>query len=89
MTLYQRIYASKGEKEAKKAEKLGKKKKKATRESVLELLSIETLEIEFKNGGVYQYFDVPERVYNGIISASSHGEYLAHNIKGHYRYSKV
>ena len=33
-------------KEAKKAEKLGKKKKKATRESVLELLSVETLEIE-------------------------------------------
>ncbi len=32
--------------EAKKAEKLGKKKKKATRESVLELLSVETLEIE-------------------------------------------
>lgn len=49
----------------------------------------ETLEIEFKNGGVYQYFDVPERVYNGIMSASSHGEYLAQNIKGHYRYSKV
>ena len=34
------------EKEAKRAEKLGKKKKKATRESVLELLSVETLEIE-------------------------------------------
>lgn len=51
--------------------------------------SSETLEIEFKNGGVYQYFDVPERVYKGIMSASSHGEYLAQNIKGHYRYSKV
>ncbi|MBQ7287745.1 MAG: FHIPEP family type III secretion protein, partial [Candidatus Gastranaerophilales bacterium] len=34
------------EKEAKRAEKLGKKKKKATRESVLELLAVETLEIE-------------------------------------------
>ena len=34
------------QKEAKKAEKLGKKKKKATRESVLELLAVETLEIE-------------------------------------------
>jgi len=33
-------------KEAKKAEKLGKKRKKATRESVLELLAVETLEIE-------------------------------------------
>ena len=38
--------ALQAEKEAKKAEKLNKKKKKATRESVLELLSVETLEIE-------------------------------------------
>ena len=51
--------------------------------------SSETLEIEFKNGGIYQYFDVPQRIYNEIMSASSHGEYLAQNIKGHYRYSKV
>lgn len=49
----------------------------------------QTLEIEFLNGGVYQYFDVPESIYNGIMSAASHGEYLAQHIKGHYRYSKV
>jgi len=48
-----------------------------------------TLEVEFLNGGIYQYFDVPEREYNGIMKASSHGEYLAQNIKGRYRYSKV
>jgi len=49
----------------------------------------ETLEIEFLNGGVYQYFDVPEREYDGIMSAASHGQYLAQNIKGNYRFSKV
>jgi hypothetical protein len=49
----------------------------------------QTLEIEFLNGGVYQYFDVPEQVYNDFMNASSHGQYLAQNIKGHYRYSKV
>lgn len=38
--------AKEAEQEAKKAEKLGKKRKKATRESVLELLAVETLEIE-------------------------------------------
>ena len=48
-----------------------------------------TLEIEFLNGGVYQYFDVPMRVYEDIMSAGSHGVYLAQNIKGAYRYSKV
>lgn len=49
----------------------------------------ETLEIEFLNGSVYQYFDVPERIYEELMGADSHGSYLAHNIKGVYRYSKV
>jgi hypothetical protein len=47
------------------------------------------LEIEFNHGGVYQYFDVPEDVYDELMNADSHGQYLAHNIKGAYRYSKV
>ena len=49
----------------------------------------QTLEIEFLNGGVYQYFDVPLHIYNGLMNASSHGQYLTENIKGNYRYSKV
>ena len=49
----------------------------------------ETLEIEFHNGGVYQYFDVPKGVYDGLIAADSHGSYLASSIKGVFRYSKV
>ena len=49
----------------------------------------QTLEVEFLNGGVYQYFDVPQHIYDGIMNADSHGQYLAQNIKGVYRYSKV
>tara|TARA_R110000850_G_scaffold50499_5_gene123851 strand:+ start:994 stop:1203 length:210 start_codon:yes stop_codon:yes gene_type:complete len=49
----------------------------------------QTLEIEFLNGGVYQYFDVPPYVHEELMNASSHGQYLAQNIKGAYRYSKV
>ena len=49
----------------------------------------ETLEIEFHNGGVYQYFDVPKRIYEELMSADSHGGYLARGIKGVYRFSKV
>ncbi len=49
----------------------------------------ETLEIEFLNGAVYQYFDVPNGVYEELMAADSHGRYLAANIKGTYRYSKV
>ena len=48
-----------------------------------------TLEIEFRNGGVYQYFDVPFAVYDGLIEADSKGQYLAQQIKGQYRYVKV
>lgn len=49
----------------------------------------QTLEIEFLNGGVYQYFDVPQHIYEELMSADSQGQYLAQNIKGAYRYSKV
>jgi hypothetical protein len=48
-----------------------------------------TLEIEFHSGAVYQYFDVSFGVYEGLMEASSKGQYLAQNIKGHYRYVKV
>ncbi len=48
-----------------------------------------TLEIEFLNGSVYQYFDVPVQAHEGLMSADSHGKYLNANIKGTYRYSKV
>jgi len=51
--------------------------------------SSETLEIEFLNGSVYQYFDVPNNVHNELMGAGSHGSYLASHIKGIYRYSKV
>ncbi len=48
-----------------------------------------TLQVEFKNGGVYQYFDVPEELFIGLRDADSVGRYLNANIKGNYRYSKV
>lgn len=47
------------------------------------------LEIEFKNGSVYQYYDVEEHIYESLMAAESYGRYLAQNIKGFYRYSRV
>jgi len=50
----------------------------------------EVLEIEFNNGGVYQYFDVPENVYEELMSASSHGQYFDRNIKkAGYEFKKM
>jgi len=48
-----------------------------------------TLEVEFKNGAVYQYFDVNINIYKGLMEAGSQGQYLAQHIKGHYRYVRV
>lgn len=47
------------------------------------------LEIEFKNGNIYQYFSVPENINLGLISASSAGKYFNSNIKDIYRYTQV
>jgi hypothetical protein len=49
----------------------------------------ETLEVEFKNGTLYQYFDVPRNVFEALRDAGSVGAYLASNVKGHYRFSRV
>ena len=48
-----------------------------------------TLEVEFTDGHVYQYFDVPQSVYAELVSAPSAGAYLNANIKGIYRYARV
>jgi len=48
-----------------------------------------TLEIEFKNGTIYQYFDIPETLFNELLCAESKGKFLHQQIKGLYRYAKV
>lgn len=48
-----------------------------------------TLEVEFLNGSIYQYFDVPEVEYLNLISAESVGRYLNQNIKNNYRYAQI
>ncbi|URN84003.1 KTSC domain-containing protein [Acetobacterium wieringae] len=47
------------------------------------------LYIRFHAGGLYSYSGVPESVYNSLMSASSHGGYLAAHIKGVYPYTKI
>ena len=50
----------------------------------------QTLKIEFLNGGLYQYLNVPESIYQGLMSASSHGQYFDQYIKkGGYTYRKL
>ena len=48
-----------------------------------------TLEVEFLGGRVYQYFDVPEGVFDAFRQADSHGKFFQQNIRGHYRYVQL
>jgi hypothetical protein len=43
------------------------------------------LEIEFINGAVYRYRDVPATVYRDLMSAKSKTRFYDSNVKGHYR----
>lgn len=48
------------------------------------------LEVEFLNGSIYQYYDVPQIIYDGLMAADSHGKYLAAYIKkGGYCYTRI
>lgn len=49
----------------------------------------QVLEITFLNGGVYEYYSIPERIAQEFDRAASKGGYLAANIKGQFRYSRV
>ncbi|HEX3661367.1 MAG TPA: KTSC domain-containing protein [Acidobacteriaceae bacterium] len=49
----------------------------------------QTLEIEFNNGGVYQYSGVPQEIYGGMMSADSKGKYFHANINKTYPFSKL
>ena len=47
------------------------------------------LEVEFKKGGIYQYFEVPESVFEELMNADSHGVYFSANIRNEYEFSKL
>jgi len=47
------------------------------------------LEVEFLNGSVYQYFDVPEEIFQHLISYPHPGTFLAHVVKGRYYYQRI
>jgi hypothetical protein len=49
----------------------------------------ETLEVEFANGTVYQYYNVGLALYEALMQASSKGQYLNTYIRKAYPYSRV
>jgi hypothetical protein len=48
-----------------------------------------TLEIEFRTGDVYDYFDVPREVFQALLHAPSKGRLFHTQIDGVYRFAPV
>lgn len=51
--------------------------------------STETMRVQFKNGSVYEYHNVPSIVHSDFMQASSLGAYLNRNIRTNYPYEKI
>lgn len=47
------------------------------------------LEIEFHNGRIYNYYNVPKKIHTAIMAAGSKGSYLNQNIKDKYQYKEI
>lgn len=51
--------------------------------------STQTLEVEFLNGAIYQYYNFPEHLYEQFMREPSKGRFLNLYIKNAYPYSRV
>lgn len=47
------------------------------------------LYIQFKSGGLYVYYNVPEKIVDDLLNAGSKGRYHAVKIKYNYEYKKL
>ena len=48
-----------------------------------------TLEIEFSEKDIYEYYTVPNNIYNNFMKASSLGKYFHKHIKNKYRFKQI
>jgi hypothetical protein len=49
----------------------------------------EILEVEFCNGEIHQYLNVPPEDYADLIASESQGSYFTNHIRGMYEYREV
>ena len=47
------------------------------------------MDIVFRTGEKYRYKRVPRAVYDELISADSHGQYMHQRVLGHYDYERL
>lgn len=47
------------------------------------------LTIQFRDGSVYQYADVPIGIYEELVGAGSKSHFFRENVKGKFEHTKV
>lgn len=53
-------------------------------------VSEKRLYVRFLNGSEYVYFNVPENIYQGLMQAASHGQFLDRFVKkAGYTYERI
>ncbi len=45
------------------------------------------LQLEFRTGPVYHYFEVPSQIFEGLMQATSKGTYFNRDIRGRFPYT--
>jgi hypothetical protein len=48
-----------------------------------------TLELEYVNGSIYQYVDVPQTTFAALLASPSIGAYVNTDIKPYYDYREI
>lgn len=46
---------------------------------------LHALEVEFVNGAIYRYLDVPPQIYRGLMDASSKTRFYDEHVRGHFQ----
>jgi len=49
----------------------------------------EVLRVIYVSGSIYDYKDVPEKIYRAMKGSGSKGAYLNQHIKGKYEFEKI
>lgn len=57
--------------------------------SSLEYSTEQILDLEFRSGATYRYFDVPQPVVEALITAESKGAYFNRNIRTRFPYQRL
>jgi len=51
--------------------------------------ALKILQVEFRDGSIYEYYEVPEKLFNELIKADSKGRFANQYIFYIYRYARV